>query len=403
MFDIDNKYNIANFDFAVISDSYKVFLFDEFPILFTGINYLKNKIIGSLSCEDEDADIFRYLHFLVSNKQYFDFVKRKITYRELILSIPTVFVLDKDINDNVLVAYNIPTDAIPDEYLPYEGIYCPNTERVIGFDFTFSLQGGLADLHEAYSDTIASIGKSADNVFSKLGASINIKQFKPKVLQLAHSDGSFKLNFRIKADTHALFYKEAPIHKYFQDCLEYSLDSLVGEGAKLASGDFSGTKFESKIVPSLINVYESFSYKFEEQYIQVAASKLVDSIDDIEDIGDQIGNGFTGIEVLGFDSSNEETSVGFIDETIVEEIAILNEGLSNSSNTNELVDNDYQSYRIQVYDLNTDSRKGTAHINNSDDILDNPKIHIQGEEDLAESVFTERTCLKMLEHSVNVG
>ena len=54
----------------------------------------------------------------------------------------------------------------------------------------------------------------------------------------------------------------------------------------------------------------------------------------------------------------------------------------------------YQSatlIKILVYDFNTDTRKGTAHISNANnaDTMDNPKIKVEGEGDLTESIFTE--------------
>jgi hypothetical protein len=73
MFQI-NKTRIFDSDIPVIADNYEVLHFDEYPILFIGTNNYGNKIIGSLLCEDEDTDIFRFLQIQVSDKSFKDLV-----------------------------------------------------------------------------------------------------------------------------------------------------------------------------------------------------------------------------------------------------------------------------------------------------------------------------------------
>lgn len=391
MFDIDDKYRTFGSDMAIISDNFHVFHYDEFPILFAGTNYLGNKIIGSLACEDEEGDVFRHFHFIVTNKQYNDFVKKKLSYRMLIISVPSVFVIDKDINGGIINIYNLPVVSLPVEYLPLEGVFCPNVERAIGFDYTISLQGGMADIHEAFQTTIASIGKSTNSILNLLGNALKIKLLNPHVYQLPSIEGSFELKFRVKVDDSGLFYKEEYLKKYFQLCLDYSFNKLPNEAKQLATGEVSNTVFVKDILPSARAVYESFSYKMEDDQIEELTSRFLDVIGDIEDIGAQVGKGFNAVEFLGSTSSNEEVSIGYIDKRYADEISAVSESITSIPQKGETTDEHYNDYRILVYDLNTDTRRGTAHIGNANDtdIMDNPKIRIEGTEDLAGSIYTE--------------
>ena len=391
MFDIDDKYRTFSSDLVIISDNFHVFHYDEFPILFAGTNYLGNKIIASLVCEDEDGDVFRHFYFIVTNKQYNDFVKKKLSYKMLILSISNVFVIDKDINGSTLNIYYVPVNTLPIEYLPLENVFCPNVERAIGFDYTISLQGGLADIHEAFSATISSIGKSANSILNNLSNALKIKLLNPQVHQLPSIEGSFELKFRVKVDDSGLFYKEEYLKNYFQLCLDYTINKLPNEAKQLAIGEVSDTFFEREILPSARAVYESFSYKMEDSQIEELTTKFLDIIGDVEDIGVQVGKGFSAIEFLGSTSENKDVSIGYIDKEYADDIRTINQDISTLPKKGEIVVDDYQEYRILIYDFNTDTRTGTAHIGNiaNADIMDNPKIRVEGDGDLTESIFTE--------------
>ena len=116
MFKID-IHNKIKTDLSIISDNYEVLHFDEFPILFTGTNIYGNTIVGSLACDNED-DVFRYFHVIVSLKDFAEFKNQTKSYLDLLKIAQSVFVLDKDINGNVKNTYLLPLNKIPKDYLP---------------------------------------------------------------------------------------------------------------------------------------------------------------------------------------------------------------------------------------------------------------------------------------------
>lgn len=207
--------------------------------------------------------------------------------------------------------------------------------------------------------------------------------------QLAYSVGSFRINFRIKIQNSNLFFDEAPIKEFYQKCLDYSINSLPIEAVKLANGEVESTKFQESIIPVVNEVYKSYFQKTEESDVISIANVFVDSIDEIESISKEVGKGFKGIEIIGYTNDKNEVSIGYIDKEFHNEIVKVNQIVEQIPQANTIQDTDYKEYRIQVYDLNTDTRKGTAHINNVDDIMDNPKIIIEGDEELSGSIFTE--------------
>ena len=128
LFDVLDSSRVVDIDLPFISDNYTLLYFDEFPMLYTGTNEDGQRIFGSLMCEDEDKDIFRYLHLIVKNKDYLDFIKHRISYRELIEKQKSAFLIDKDELDNIVNTFCVPIKAIPIEFLPHKDLLCPNAE-----------------------------------------------------------------------------------------------------------------------------------------------------------------------------------------------------------------------------------------------------------------------------------
>ena len=124
MFDLD-IHKITTSDIPEIVDNFEVLHFDDYPILYIGTNNYKNKIIGSLICED-DEDTFRYIHIIVDDKTFWRFLNRKISYREVIQNSKSLYLLDKDINGKGKRTYNAECDDIPADYLPLPTAYCPD-------------------------------------------------------------------------------------------------------------------------------------------------------------------------------------------------------------------------------------------------------------------------------------
>ncbi|WP_157474546.1 hypothetical protein [Dyadobacter sp. Leaf189] len=409
MFEIDEKYKQEKeSDIFTIADNYQVFHFDEFPILFSGTNIYGNRILGSLISEDEDGYLFHYMHFLVTDKEYVLFTKGVSTYRDLLLKKQLIYIVEKTINGELNQNFIIDVNLIPAEYLPLEKSFCPNVQSVLGLNYSFSLQGKLADVYSAIPKVAASITTSIESIFLNLLKPLNIPSIDPKLLLTVPSEGSFKINFRITVDRKGqlpLFFgnQDESIQEYVQNFIEYLLNDFTSETelllereANLNKVDFEDlgidkeSKYSKKITSKLANVYQSIGLPYSKSAEQKTMSSILKSVDHLDKIGEEIGKGFIQIEVLGHDNNDKDISIGLINADFAEEIVEQIQYIEEYGKVVE-IDDEYQQYNLQIYDLNTDTRKGTAHIKNKyvDDIWDKPKIKIIGDSNLIKSTFTE--------------
>lgn len=83
MFKID-IYKKIDSDLPVIFENFKILHFDEEPILYTGLNKYGNRIIGSYIDVDEENKFERFLHSIISSKDYWDFINQQTSYLDLL-------------------------------------------------------------------------------------------------------------------------------------------------------------------------------------------------------------------------------------------------------------------------------------------------------------------------------
>ena len=60
-----SKLTAASLELTTISSSYKMLHFDDFPILFLGVNKFGNKILGSHLEEDDESKTILTIHSIV--------------------------------------------------------------------------------------------------------------------------------------------------------------------------------------------------------------------------------------------------------------------------------------------------------------------------------------------------
>jgi len=150
MFPIDTN-SIFSQDFAIIQSNYEVIHFDEYPILFVGLNKYHNIVLGSLLCEDEESKPggLRFIHTIITTTDLWNFANQRITYRRLLQKVKYVYILDKDYNYVLQQSWFVHLEEIPKAYLPLPDTLCP----VVGQDQMLNL---------------LKLGRSADKVYQNL-------------------------------------------------------------------------------------------------------------------------------------------------------------------------------------------------------------------------------------------
>ena len=393
MFEIEPN-RAVKISLPFIVDNYKEFHYDEIPMLYSGTNLFGNIIIGSLICEDDDGDIFRYIHSLPQNIDYKKFIKNKISYRELLEKQERLYVVDKNYDEQPVSVYEIMFNEIPVNYLPHPEFFCPNVEKVIGTEISFNLQGSLANIHEALTRPVSVLSNGFNN-FIDLGLSnLNFNNVSVSKTMTAFQPNSFDIGYRIKFNsrTNDLYFPkyEKTLNNFIAHFVDYSINHLPAEVAQLKNKEIEGTKYQEQIETNLKLVYASMTHVFTESAVDKIINSLLKVPIELEKIANEVGHGFDYIDVMSIYRANDY-ELGIMDSDFSDEVHRAVEYLE-SINDRVSNDADFLVYSIYVYHLNIKSRKGQATYSNqsgNEIIIDSPRIQITGEKDLQGSEFIQ--------------
>jgi len=97
----------------IVSNLYVLFNDGDNDVLYSGTNEYGNRILGAIVGEDDDNNSLRYIHFMVSDEQYFGFINRKISLRAILDKNESVFIVDKTHSGREISANLMPTEEIP--------------------------------------------------------------------------------------------------------------------------------------------------------------------------------------------------------------------------------------------------------------------------------------------------
>ncbi|MBS1572058.1 MAG: hypothetical protein JST62_06670, partial [Bacteroidetes bacterium] len=261
-----NKLTKASLELTTISSSFKVLHFDDFPILFLGVNKFGNKILGSHLEEDDDNKTIFTIHSILSNKDYYDFINKKKSYKEILKETSTKFLVEKSFSGKVLASYNLEFDNIPEEYQPLENSYCPNYKKSFSFSYSLGLKGKVADLNRAIAEEVSNIQTAfSDFLENRLK---NLKNFnlQPAAYLQPYTPGSFKINLELEykqAKAQDLFAKVLPFDEYVHEYLKYITTSIVADKDQLLKEDDLAISEEFK------NLLIAFEKIYEEGHIKL--------------------------------------------------------------------------------------------------------------------------------------
>ena len=397
MFAVKNPYS-TNTELPLIVDSYKVLHFDEFPILFTGVNKFGNKLIGSYSYEDEENDFYRFFVVLVQDKVFFDFYDNKISYRDIIHSSSEVYIVDRDINEKLISSFAYPVAELPLDFLPHTDSYIPISQKASNsLNFSFSLQGGLADFHKSFVSDVNSINQRINDFLEE---SLNVLKgfsLKPKIFSQPSQIGSYRLNFDIEFDKQSQIsmfpINEDAIAGFLNDYIHYISSYLPHEVNDFLDNSPNSQKFKL-LESSLSNVY-STSHKIPSDALNFS---LIDDINNaaikLTEVTDflKISDSFNKIELGKIDNHGSFSGIGVLDsgfrDNIISKLLPEDEILTFDDDvTSDLTP---QNYRILVYDLNLHSGKGGASLFYEGENFHKVRLHIEkGDKELSNSVFTK--------------
>ena len=112
-----------------IKEHFTMLHFDAFPILFIGNNDTSQVVIGSFICENDDDNTLKYFHSIVSTTLASKFLKRKMSYLDVLKAASFISIVTKDYNDNILNIEEKKYSEINKSYLPLSFSFCPEIEN----------------------------------------------------------------------------------------------------------------------------------------------------------------------------------------------------------------------------------------------------------------------------------
>ncbi len=377
--------------------------YDDIPVLYTGVNSLGNRILGSFI--REDGGVQEYFHSIIDPATYASYVNQKINYLTALAKAKAIFVIQRHC-DNVQQVIPVNFTDIPKEYLPLESSLCPEYEISPSLIYPISLAGGLANSHQAkpekVSETQNQIAKFLRSPFKRLLKllDVNAEVYLLAVNNQAHVEGSFKINYNVQVEERklSLFHESEPYLRFLNSYILYCLNSLPEDATRLSENStehltrFNGlwSEYEALIGIGRKN-REVIKDGFIEDIIKVA--------EDLNIISDMVGDSYDQI-IFSSLSGSEEHPLGVINEAYKDEIVIALAKIEEASGKTVIKDAEPQTYKIYIYDLNTDTRTGRAlspHPTEKDKFI-KPSIRISGAEALTSTKYTESLHLdKMIE------
>jgi hypothetical protein len=358
-------------------------------ILFTGTNKFSSRILGSILFEDDENLYLRYIHTIITDDEFYCFINKQTSLRDIISKCNSIFIVDKDYNHNTINSALIPFEDLPEEYLPLSNSYCPSFVKKNSLDYTFSLKGDLADIHKAepliMSDTNA-------KVFSLLSSTSNFLEgirIKPIIYSEVAMAGSFELNFEIelKEELNLFSQSQEDIKLFYYKFLNYIFEKLPNEPDNVIKHVEETSEHLKELFAQIKQIYTSRNVAINDES---AEQKIIDLITySVDTIKDLQYKGYNRIEVGNKLANGDKLPVGLIETDFYNSVAnkIFKPEELEKPDLIEL-DDTPTDYKIQVFSLNRETGNGGAYIIIDENVA-KIKLHLRGREDYHGTVFTK--------------
>src|SRR5690349_8691581 len=132
----------------IVENKFVLYSDGDNNLMYTGNNAYGNRLLSSIMAEDDENNILRYYHILLQDKEYHNFLNRKITLRQILTEVENFFVVDFKYDGTEVFSTVASIEDIPEEYLPLDNSYCPDFIFESSFHYTASLKGKQSDQHK---------------------------------------------------------------------------------------------------------------------------------------------------------------------------------------------------------------------------------------------------------------
>lgn len=391
MFKVNKHKAILKNFHKIVSNRVVLFNDGDNDIIYTGTNLYGNRILACIMFEDDEEGFLRYLYSLVTELQYSEFMNRSMSFREIINQNETVILVDYSYSMEEIDYNLVSLEEIPEDFLPLKSSYCPRFVYEPTFNYSLSLEGGLADLHKSKAEDLSDVSTKFSNFLKSSLQFLPDIDLESNVYIEAHKAGSFKVNYRIEIVEPKQIglapVSHEDINSFLNDYFKYFFNQLATEDDDV---------FKSEIVAS--ESFKTLEAKLENLYAQNYAlpaagveHKLIDlfnhSTDSIREI--DYNQSFSRLRFENTTAKGQEIPFGVLDEDFILQIEDkFFEGVYYIDEP-QTIDEFPKTYKILVYKFSNESGKGGAYYLDEEEKQSKIILHAKGRSNYDHTVFTK--------------
>lgn len=375
-------------------ESNRIVLFNDGDndILYAGSNKFGNRILGSIVFEDDENDFLRYIHVLVTDYQYYDFLNKKSTLRNILESNESFFLVDFNYLHEEIDHALTTIDDVPESFRPLENSYCPDFLSDPSLSYTVSLKGNLSDLHKVTPEEVNSVNSQFADFVRTATQFINDLSIGRELYIEALEAGSFEINYRleVKEPLQADMYPPSvqKIETFLNDSFRYIFNVLptergdVFQNRNLLSEEFRKLEDELKQIYEEANVSDQ-NTTVEEKVIRI----ITNSVEKLKEL--DYSKSFDRIEISNHSKDGIQIPLGLVNETFVPSVEAKLHSLEVKDNEDLTeIDEFPKDYKIAVYQFNAETGNGGA-LAFRDDSYEKISLNVSGKDKYHNTIFTK--------------
>ncbi len=344
----------------LIESNYLELLTDDDPMLYTGTSSFGNRVIGSI-VEDNDEDQFlRYFHVLASDKLYAEFITGRTSLYKVFEETEIVYLIDFNYDRTLKGIIPLRFNEIPNQWMPLENSYCPDFCIPTTLEFSTSLKGGIADDHKARPKDALIFNEFASTTLNNVLRPLGKLEYNLGTYYKPASAGSYKLDFQIVVEN----VGQSQVSLTDNDIDGNVLSIYIGKYLdtvfnKLPDDNkntqITETEIYTELLESLNDVYENNYSVINDDIAEVLNKSLITIIKQSEKLSQSVGVGFHSMEFNIYDENQDSFLITSLEKDYFKRVSkFIPDDLLEEE---DLV----TSYRILVYDMNTESLHCKAH------------------------------------------
>ncbi len=351
----------------------------DYDILYSGLNKYGVQVLGSILKEDEDSGVVQYIHVLLKERQYVDFLNRDTSLLKILSDNKFFFIIDKQYPQGTITANLVQLDDIPIELRPLEDSLCPAMAYRPSFLYSASMKGGGADTHSVPPEDTNEVNGVFSAFFKKAIEWTSDLGLYPVVYNEGLRAGSFKISFRIELvpsnQTSWLAVDPERVKEVLPEFFKYALNEAV-------KNDFTDLQPGTVKSDAFVEINEKIGKLYTDAELASGVSQwsigqsLRDGLSAFKDI--EFDRVFSRVEISSEHESGLSTPLGIVDAPYVEHVERIPPPDDGRVPEVAITDIVPQDYVIQVYDFNSETGKGSGYVFSEADSINKMSFSAKG-------------------------